>query len=165
MIAGAYSSAQSVEQYTDDTYYSPDTNVRANIIKAIDEATSTIDLAVYDLTSKDIRTALLRANDRGVQIRIIADNVPMIKNANSLIKLLIDDGFSVKLVHGVHGGIMHNKFCIFDQKFLFTGSFNWTDKEEQNNYENALFLADPRIIEEYQKEFSRVWALGNNNIE
>lgn len=52
---------------------------------------------------------------------------------------------------------MHNKFAIFDKKLLFTGSYNWTANAERFNYENAVFISDPAIINQYQKEFDKIW--------
>jgi len=38
-----------------------------------------------------------------------------------------------------------------------TGSFNWTTSASQYNFENALFLRDPRVASRYEKEFERIW--------
>ena len=52
---------------------------------------------------------------------------------------------------------MHNKFAIFDGKLMVTGSYNWTNNAEHFNYENAVFITDPNVIMQYQKDFDNIW--------
>ena len=139
-----------------EEYFSPDGRVRYHIIAAIDKCKASIDLAIFDLTSQDIGEALERAKKRGVKIRIIADS-RQAKGAHSVIQSLIDEGFNIEIKHGKGRGIMHNKFAIFDKIMLVTGSYNWTDSAEHYNYENAIFLSDANTLEQYQKEFDKIW--------
>lgn len=139
-----------------EVYFSPDDHIRNRIIDAIDNSRISIDIAIFDFTSVDIETSLEKAKARGVKIRLIADS-RQAKGEYSVIQLLIDKGFDVKVIHGKGRGIMHNKFAIFDKSLLFTGSYNWTENAESFNYENAIFIRDPVIINQYQKEFDEIW--------
>ena len=142
--------------YKTEAYFSPDGGVSNHIINAINKADGSIDLAIFDLTSQDIKTSLEKAKQRGVKIRITADS-RQAKGVHSVIQTLINEGFNVRIVHGIGRGIMHNKFAIFDGKLLVTGSYNWTNNAEHNNYENAVFIIDPNAIKQYQKEFNAVY--------
>jgi len=142
--------------YSIEAYFSPDGHVSDRIIKAIDSSSSSIDLAIFDFTAQDIKSALDRAKNRGVNIRIVADS-RQAKGTHSVIQTLINEGFDIKIVHGIGRGIMHNKFAIFDKKLLITGSYNWTNNAEHFNYENAVFITDPETIKQYQKEFDKMW--------
>ena len=142
--------------YHNETYFSPEGHIQNRIIKAIDTSNSSIDLAIFDFTSQEIKAAFERAKQRGVKIRIIADS-RQAKGVHSVIQALIDEGFNLKIAHGIGRGIMHNKFAIFDTKLIFTGSYNWTNNAEHNNYENAIFITDPETIAQYQKEFNKLW--------
>ena len=53
-------------------YFSPGTDCEDQIIKNINGANN-IDVAVYSITNHNIRDALIRAHNRGANIRIIAD--------------------------------------------------------------------------------------------
>lgn len=139
-----------------EVYFSPEGHTQHRIIKAIDASNSTIDLAVYSFTAQEIKSAFERAKQRGVKIRIIADSVQT-KGVHSVIQTLIDEGFNIKIAHGKGRGIMHNKFAIFDNRLLFTGSYNLTTNAEHSNYENAIFISDPETIAQYQKEFDKIW--------
>lgn len=142
--------------YKAESYFSPNGGVALNIIKAISNAKSSIDLAIFDLTSTDIESSLEKAQKIGVKIRIIADS-RQAKGANSKMPILIQDGFNIKITHGEGRGIMHNKFAIFDGKLMVTGSYNWTNNAEHFNYENAIFITDPDVITQYQKDFDNMW--------
>ena len=143
--------------YKTETYFSPNGGVASNIIKAINSTKASIDLAIFDLTSNEIASSLERAQKRGVKIRIIADS-RQAKGHNSMIPALADDQLSLKITHGEGRGIMHNKFAIFDGKLMITGSYNWTNNAERFNYENAIFITDPNVIGQYQKEFDSIWS-------
>ena len=142
--------------YKAEVYFSPNGGVASNIIKAINNTKSSIDLAIFDLTSNDIASSLEKAQKKGVKIRIIADS-RQAKGHNSMIPTLADDQLSLKITHGEGRGIMHNKFAIFDGKLMVTGSYNWTNNAERFNYENAIFITDPNVIRQYQKYFDNIW--------
>ena len=156
IICGCTQKPQDKALYPIEAYFSPDGGVARKIIKAIDNSTSSIDLAIFDLTSQDIKSALERAKQRGAKIRIAADS-RQAKGVHSVVQMLINEGFNVRIVHGIGRGIMHNKFAIFDNKLLVTGSHNWTNSAEHFNYENAVFISDPATITKSQKEFDKIF--------
>jgi phosphatidylserine/phosphatidylglycerophosphate/cardiolipin synthase-like enzyme len=150
-----------LQEKPQEVYFSPNGHVRERIIKAIDASCSTIDLAIFDFTSQNIKIALENAKKRGVKIHIIADS-RQYKGSHSVIQSLIDSGFEVKISRGKNRGIMHNKFAIFDKTLLFTGSYNWTENAEYFNYENAIFITEIDTINQYQKEFDKIWNLNTS---
>ena len=141
-----------------EAYFSPNGHIKSRIVEEIANAKDSIDIAVFNITSLGIRTALKRAQKKNVQIRIITDQGQS-EDLHSVIGTLLEDGFKVKLVKGKgRNGLMHNKFAIFDHRLLLTGSYNWTETAEHYNYENALFLQDKNLIKEYQNEFDSIWS-------
>ena len=136
-------------------YFSPDGGVRDKIIAKINLTKTSIRLAIYSFTSGEIAWALEQAKSRGVDIAIVADGGQS-SGKNSEINYLISKGIPVKLLKGKGRGIMHNKFAIFDGKEVVTGSYNWTENAEKNNYENAIFIADPQVAQSYSAEFDRL---------
>ena len=162
-VALTYHPAPSIPPalYKAETYFSPNGGVASNIIKAINNTKSSIDLAIFDLTSNDIASVLEQAQKRGVKIRIIADS-RQAKGAYSAITELAREQVDIKITHGEGRGIMHNKFAIFDTKLMVTGSYNWTNNAERFNYENAIFITDPNVIKQYQKYFDRIWSTALN---
>ena len=55
---------------------------------------------------------------------------------------------------------MHNKFIIVDNTKLFTGSYNFTNDAENNNYENVIITDDPETVTAFREEFKRLWLIG-----
>ena len=55
------------------TVFSPNGGLKAAVIQAINDATSSIDIAIDDFTATEIGDALVAAKNRGVLVRIITD--------------------------------------------------------------------------------------------
>ena len=142
---------------TQRVYFSPNGHVRSRIIEEVNRSKYSIDIAVFNFTSTGIRSALRKAFKRGVRIRVVADKRES-EDFHSAIGSLIRDGIAVKLIQGKgRNGLMHHKFAVFDHEILLTGSYNWTETAERYSYENALFLRDKTLINDYQKEFDLLW--------
>ena len=148
--------SQKSVSYKTEAYFSSEGHVKNEIVKAIENSRSSIDIAIFDFTSQDIKASIEKSKNKGIKIRIIADS-RQANGAHSVVQSLLKEGFSVKIVHGKSGGIMHHKFAIFDKALLFTGSYNWTDNAENHNFENAIFVSDPGVIKQYQSEFDKIW--------
>ncbi len=142
--------------YRADVYFSPEGQVGKRIVSAINETKETLDIAIFDFTASEIQAALEQAKKKGVKIRIIADS-RQAKGSHSVVEAMKQEGFDIKITHGKQRGIMHNKFAVFDGRIVVTGSYNWTSNAENYNYENAIFLTDPKVIKTYQNEFSEIW--------
>lgn len=52
---------------------------------------------------------------------------------------------------------MHDKFTIFDERLVATGSYNWTQSAEVANYENLVVLDDPDVVARFLREFQWLW--------
>lgn len=139
-----------------EVYFSPGGGIRDQIIRRINVAHTSIDVAVYSFTADDIARALVNAHKRGVKIRVIRDKSQSADKHDEN-QFLIDQGIEVQIRSPRGRGIMHDKFAIFDQKEAFTGSYNWTNNAEMNNWENALFIDDKNAVDSYKKEFDKLW--------
>ena len=139
-----------------EVYFSPQGGVRDQIIKRINRSKDYIDVAVYSFTSGDIAEALVNASKRGVKVRVVRDSTQS-ADKNDENDYLQNNGINVQIRAGRGRGIMHDKFAVFDGKEAFTGSYNWTNNAEHNNWENALFTDEPQVIKAYEKEFETLW--------
>ena len=122
----------------------------------MESTTSTLDLAIREITSLEMAQSLVKARQRGVKVRVIADS----KQANmrtSKITYLIQQGILVKVLGGKEKGVMNLRFAILDGKRVFTGSFDWTEASLKWNYENILIIHESETVAIYQKEFDRLW--------
>jgi len=139
-----------------ETLFSPGVSIKENILKEMESTTSTLDLAIHEITSLDIAEALVKAKQRGVKVRIVADS-KQAKIKTSQINTLIHQGISVKVLGGKEKGVMNHRFAIFDGKRVLTGSFDWSETSEKWNYENILVINESEAVANFHKEFERLW--------
>jgi phosphatidylserine/phosphatidylglycerophosphate/cardiolipin synthase-like enzyme len=101
-----------------------------------------IDCAFFDLNLPELINTL-----KTKQHRIILDkeNIKKVKNNFTNIQINYDKQ------------LMHNKFCIIDQKYLITGSMNPTKFGSTRNNNNLIIIKSPSLIHNYQQEFEELW--------
>lgn len=141
-----------VESFASNTevYFSPDGGCQKAVIAEISKAQKSIDIAMYELTAREIAQALVEAKGRKVAVRIVLDKAQE-KETYSKGRYLLKQGFDVRYDIGI--GLMHNKFAVIDGRVLITGSFNWTASAEERNEENLLILTDQEVIKAFNKRF------------
>ena len=129
----------------------------------IDSSKESIDMAIYGFENiPQIKEALVNAQNRGVKIRMVYDTdsgnktyynytIPLsqiIKNTNT------DNKNSKTKPY-----IMHNKFIVFDNKRVYTGSANISPSDMSNYNSNViLFIKSDKIAEIYTNEFNQLYS-------
>lgn len=139
-----------------ETLFSPGVSIKEGILKEMESTTSTLDLAIHEMTSLDLAQALVKAKQRGIKVRVIADS----KQANirtSRITYLIHQRILVKVLGGKEKGVMNHRFVIMDGKRVLTCSFDWSEASLKWNYENMLMIQESEVVSAYQKEFEKLW--------
>ncbi len=140
-------------------YFSPRGGATFAIIKEIETAKTSIDLAVFSFTSKKLARALIKAHDSGIKVRVIIDRETA-KSRRCIAPLLRDAGIPVRFKRGSRGGLMHNKFAVIDSNMLITGSFNWTVSAEKRNDENIVIIkGDKPLVKKFTERFKYLWRL------
>jgi phospholipase D len=104
----------------------------------------------YSFTSKPIAEALVTAHTRGVKVHILIDK-SQLKEKHSQLSYLGQNGLSVFIDSAQ--GIAHNKVMIFDDRFVLTGSFNFSKAAESRNAENIVIIDDPTLADIYRKNW------------
>lgn len=140
-------------------YFSDRDRIADRIISAINHTGHTLDIAVYSITQPDLAAAIRSAHQRGVNVRIATDEEQSL-DRHSEVGYLKSVGVSVRLSEGFRGrrSSMHNKFAVFDGNRVETGSYNWTTSATSYNFENAIFIVDPKVAARYEEEFQHIWA-------
>jgi len=139
-----------------EALFSPEGGIKESLLKEIESAHSSIELAIYSITSFPMANALFKAKQRGVKVRVIADS-KQAKVKSSLVTSLINQGITVKILGGKERGVMNHRFAILDGEKVMTGSYDWSEASEKWNYENILILSNQEVVDSYQKEFERLW--------
>ena len=136
-------------------YFSPQDKVLTNaIIPIIKEAKEKIYVSMFYLTNNWITDALIEANNRNVEIKIIVDET-LKKEPKSQIDELEKGGINIKTENW--RGKMHQKSMVVDEYTTVIASTNWTGASEYSNDENMLVIKNKTIANIQEKEFLRLW--------
>lgn len=128
-----------------------DKKIDGELIALMEEAEQSIDIAVYNLGRDSIIQALIRANDRGVRVRLVGDIDEAFTSGYQ--KILRTD---IDISIGNTSGIQHNKFAIIDNRFLFAGTGNITNSGFLLNNNNFLIIEHPGLAQRYTEEFEQM---------
>lgn len=132
-------------------------NIRNLIINNIRTAQSEIKIAVAWFTQKELFEAVMNALERGVKVSLI-----MMKDFINCgiyglpLQGFVDKGGNLHFVSN-HGWTMHNKFCLFDNRVVISGSYNWTYSAETRNAENVIATDDEIVCSRFDDYFNRLW--------
>jgi phospholipase D len=144
--------ASSTEKAHINVCFSPEGQCTNGIVSAIEDAKTSIFVMAYSFTSLQIAQALVDAYERGVDVKILIDK-SQIRNKYSHLQSFSKKGIPV-LIDPV-AGIAHNKTMILDDRFVLTGSFNWSKAANSKNAENILLIDDPSLAKIYKENWVR----------
>ncbi len=137
------------------------------LVKYIERAEESIDLAVYNTTNSssvaNYIEALNQAFLNGVQVRVIYNE----NTGNTGIQNLHPDiprleSPAADFFQGI--GLMHHKFFVFDanssnpnKPFVWTGSTNLTTQQINTDANNVIIIQDQSLAKVYTMEFEEMW--------
>ena len=145
-----------------ECYFFPNPSNEEKVVSMLRTCKKTLDIAIFSLTLDSIAEAILEAFQRGIKVRVIADD-ECAKNKGSNIKLIASQGIPCKTDNAVYH--MHHKFAVIDSSVVIMGSFNWTGQAVKYNQENIFFYEDKNIANQYAKEFEHLWTTFNTVID
>ena len=127
------------------------------IIKEINSAVDTIDVALYTIgEQREIVDALRKAKARGVKIRSVLDyskNMSEIYPETIKFANEFDSHFDKTQI------LMHDKFFIFDNKKVITGSTNISSTDSGGYNANIALVFNSAVVAKYYiKEFEQMYA-------
>ena len=113
-----------------EAHFSPGLDCRSRICELIARARSSADICVFTITDDHISEAIVNADGRGVDVRIITDDDKS-HDLGSDIDKLRRAGIEVRVDYS--DSHMHHKFAVVDRQWLVTGSYNWTRSAFRSN--------------------------------
>lgn len=137
------------------------TEMCKEILSNINSAKTSIDFAIYGYSSvPSIENAIKNAKARGVKIRLVYDidatDSNIYPNTNDLVKLVANtknDSLSKE-----KSAIMHNKFYVFDNKIVITGSANLSHTDMSGYNSNAIIVINSSDAAKiYTEEFNQMY--------
>lgn len=143
----------------------------ARVVREIDAAQKSIDVAIYSYSDAKVAAALKAAVARGVKVRLIFNDAgpdarlaDLAARAASTTGKIEASGVDVRYVNK----IMHHKFMIVDgprdgaaaakTAKLVTGSANWSNSAVTRFDENTMFITGNEELNlRFQREFDLMW--------
>ena len=124
------------------------------MIKEIDGAKKTIEIAIFRFDHVDIERALERAVDRGVSVHALIANTNH-GEEKSLRKLEMDLLPAGVEVSRTADDLLrhHYKFMIVDRRVLYVLTFNYTHLDVEQSRSFGLVIDDPEAVEEAARLF------------
>jgi hypothetical protein len=138
-----------------ESHFFPNVNNEVHVVNMLRTCKHTLDIAIFTLTNDRIAAAIQEVFNRGVKVRIIADD-ECCKMMGSDVWKLAALGIPVKTDDNAHVH-MHHKFAVLDNSLVITGSFNWTTQAVKFNQENILFYENKELAVRYTEEYNRLW--------
>lgn len=123
------------------------------LLSSLEQAHSSIQIAMFTLTHPLIADALVAAHKRGVQVQVAIDYYTARGASKKAAATLLQAG--VTLYHSRGMQLLHHKWALIDEKLLITGSANWTKAAFDTNQDFLLFLSP--LSPENQKFMQKLW--------
>jgi phosphatidylserine/phosphatidylglycerophosphate/cardiolipin synthase-like enzyme len=138
-----------------EVYFSPqDKSITDAVLPLIQNAKEYIYIPTFVLTEKRVTEELVKAKNRGVDVKIIMDALnASIKHSKH--KDLRANGIMVKTEN--YAGKMHSKSMIIDDEYTIIGSMNFSNSGENKNDENLIVIKDSDITKFYKNFFLYQW--------
>ncbi len=137
--------------------------IDTHIVNFFGKATKTLHGAFFEIREQKFVDALVAAAKRGVEVKILTDNASYFfknedgtlaaRKLNLFIQQLVDAGVQVKRDQN-RAALMHNKFCIIDGRYVWSGSVNLTDTYA-TNCNNGVEMESPEMAVIYEREFDK----------
>ncbi|MCH9630914.1 MAG: Cardiolipin synthase [Chlamydiia bacterium] len=123
------------------------------IKELIDQASSTIDIAMFTLTHKELINSLIKAKERGVSIKIYLDRT----SSNGASKKAFEKikSASIPVFTNVGQELLHHKMMLVDGSVFVLGSANWTGSAFAKNQD--FFLIINPLKEVYRKRIRGIF--------
>jgi phosphatidylserine/phosphatidylglycerophosphate/cardiolipin synthase-like enzyme len=122
------------------------------LARAVDSASRSIDIASYDFDLLSVARALLRAQGRGVTVRIVVDTDNYHTEALDLLR-----GEGIPVVGDGRSALMHDKFVVIDGGEVWAGSMNLTVNGAYRNDNNLLRIRSEPLAETFTAEFEEMF--------
>jgi phosphatidylserine/phosphatidylglycerophosphate/cardiolipin synthase-like enzyme len=148
MATGSSGEEKTAEEKTakPEVYFCPADNCMNELLLWMDAAEKTIHCAFFEVELEELKEKLAERKKQGIDVRIVTDNN------------YFDQAKEFNFVKADNrSGLMHNKFCVLDEKAVWTGSFNPTFRDNYKNNNNVVFYQSKLLAESYETEFLEMW--------
>jgi phosphatidylserine/phosphatidylglycerophosphate/cardiolipin synthase-like enzyme len=144
-----------------DVLFSPDDFVVARLSQLLEGAQESIYFLAYAFASTELGTIIRDKAAQGIVVGGVLEfdlvdpnrvnpNLDLVEELN----LFRQAGLDVRLDGGPE--VMYHKIMIIDGKIVVMGSYDFTNRAENENDENVLIIYDEKVAQKFMEEFQRV---------
>ncbi len=144
---------------TIEVYYAPEDRPGDRLVELYEAATHSIYIAAYSITYRPGVRALVRAKERGVDVRIITDG-ERFKDPYQRVAMETLRRADIPIKVDRHEGRMHLKQVVVDENVNTSGSMNLTTSGNRYNDERLNVIVDPMTTAKARKKFLDMWQDG-----
>ena len=144
-----------------DVLFSPDDFVVSRLSQLLGGAQQSIYFLAYSFGSNDLGNIIREKAAQGIVVGGVLefDQVdPNLANPNpnqlEELNLFRQAGLDVRLDGGPE--LMNHKIIIIDGRIVVMGSYDFTNRAENENDENVLIIYDEKVAQKFMEEFQRV---------
>jgi len=140
--------------------FSPEGSAQTLVLDVIHTAKHHIRMMGYDFTAHDIAHALVDAQKRGIDVKVVLDARSNDGRASrAAMNALVDGGVGLRTIDRYK--LQHDKVIITDGRTVETGSFNYTSSAERSNSENAIVIWNfPEVASSFLRHWQSRWDQG-----
>jgi len=122
------------------------------LVQQIDGAQESVELAIYNLSLENVTNALIRANQRGVEVRVVMESTAMDRTQP---ERLAQAG--VEVVGDRRESLMHHKFLVIDRALVCVSSFNYTATGIYSDNNNLVCIQSDKAAQDFITEFEEMF--------
>ena len=137
-----------------NSYFTPDENYQEIILNYIENAEEEIKVMIFTFTDSKIAQALADSYKRGVEVKVITETF----QSGSRWSVYGDYQNELPFILDKNYKTFHHKLFLIDDKYILTGSYNFTKSALEYNDENAVIISESqRLYKAYEEEFNFLW--------
>ncbi|MCJ7550215.1 MAG: phospholipase D-like domain-containing protein, partial [Anaerolineae bacterium] len=144
--------------FTNPSTHSTGTNtggLDVELVALIDESRKSVDVASFGFDLANVADALVRAEQRGVRVRLVTDSDYAEELGPATLRAA-----GVPVVPDDRDAFMHNKFVVIDGDEIWTGSWNLTEDGTYRHNNNVVVIQSTKMAENFTAEFEEMFEDG-----
>ena len=134
-------------------------SIAGRLIEKINAAQTSIHIVSFEFDLTPVAEALIAAKQRGVDVRWVTDDEHGLEAdgepGHGQFDMLERAGIEVR--SDTRSALMHNKFWIFDNQVVWTGSTNITENGIFKQDNNTIVIQSAALAAIYEREFQEMW--------
>lgn len=144
------------------TTYAKFEGISEEIKRLLSRASDSVRICVAWLSFDLYRPILLDLLSRDVDVYLIVNH----DEKNEIEEIRKIAGLNFKpLMMRVRSKLMHNKFCIIDDRIVVTGSYNWSENAE-GHFENIVIIKeDLSLVKKFRHEFEDLYEYHTHQVD